>query len=179
MSLPSPPRSVSAPLPPEQGIVAALPVERRLLGIGEDAVRLVDPDEVVALSELDDDLVELAPVEGEVLGAVVVDVDLEHRGCTRLQAERDLIVPDGAADGQDVVLDLRFHRTAAVLGRVTRGLRREGRAGVSGRDLREVDDSNWFRSEHRLEGDERYGVAGEEEARLEGFEQHLARTGLR
>ena len=67
--------------------MAVLAVDRRLLGVGEDAVRLVDPDAVVAAAGIDDDPVECRPIEAEVGRAVVADVDLQRCRDTRLQAE--------------------------------------------------------------------------------------------
>ncbi len=91
----------------EQRVTAVLAVDRRRLRVGEDAVRVVDPDAVVAAARVDDDRVERGAVEAEVGRAVVADVDLQGRGDPRLQPEGELVACAVAGEGQRVVVDPR------------------------------------------------------------------------
>ena len=68
---------VSPPLPPNRVSLPRPPLTVVDLGVGEDAIRFVDADLVVAAARVDDDAIKLTAVEGELDAAVVVDVHLE------------------------------------------------------------------------------------------------------
>ena len=111
-------------------VVASVPaVERRRDAVGEGAVGLVDPDEIVAGTCVDGDPVDSLPPDLELGLAVVTEVDLEDAGLTGLQAQRDSLAPSGALDLQDAVPELRVllgGRGLTLRGRDT------GRAGDDG-----------------------------------------------
>ena len=114
-------------------VVAELAVERRRLRVGEDAVDLVDPDEVVAEPGLDLDLVEPVAVEPALGRAVVVDVELERVGVAGPEPKRDRVAPERALDLERVVFDLRLdlllvlhRRRGARLGREAEAERGDG-----------------------------------------------------
>src|SRR5205807_2709474 len=89
----------------DQRVVAALAVD---LGGGrgrERPVGLVDTDEIVAISGVDDDPVEPMATDPEVSRAVVVDIDFECAGVAGPQPQGKLVIPRGAGDRQRALRD--------------------------------------------------------------------------
>ena len=73
-------------------VVVSVPaVERRRDAVGEGAVGLVDPHEVVAAAGVDGDPLDALAPDLELGLAVVAEVDLENAGLAGLQAKRDLL----------------------------------------------------------------------------------------
>jgi len=92
----------------EQRVIAGLAVERRQLRVGEHTVRLVDADDVVAASRLDNDVVELVALEVEFRRPVVADIDVERHRVTRPQPEREGVARAGSGDGQRLAFAFAF-----------------------------------------------------------------------
>ncbi len=99
----------------EQRVVARLAVHGRLLGVGEDAVRLVDANAVLATAGEDLDPVEPVSLERPVRAAVVAEVELEAVGVARTEPKRETTVVAVALDDQRSCSGLRRERV--VVGR--------------------------------------------------------------
>ena len=76
-------------------VVSGATVDRRRDAVGEDAVAVVDADEVVAGAGVDDDPGDVPALDAEVGRAVVTHVDLEDVGPAGLQAKRDPVALRG------------------------------------------------------------------------------------
>src|SRR6266498_1674585 len=91
----------------EQGVVSFSAVDPRWDRVGEDAVALVDADEIVAGAHIDGDPRDVLALEAEVGRAVVPDVDLEDVTVARFEAKRELVARLCARDRQEAVAELR------------------------------------------------------------------------
>ena len=105
--------------PTDERVDAVAAVERRLLGVGERARGLVDPEPVVAAAAVDHDPREAAAEEGEVGAPVVLDVDHEAPAGGRPQA--DPLTCAGARDRQPPVRDRCVHRRLRLRRQAERG----------------------------------------------------------
>ena len=83
---------------PGEGVASEAAVDRRRDDVGEGAVGVVDAHEVVAGAGVDDDPRDVPALDAEIGRAVVADVDLEDVGPAGLEAERDPVGREGAAD---------------------------------------------------------------------------------
>ena len=106
-SFPKPPSSSSVPEPPARLSSSVPAVERRWDAVGEGAVGLVDPDDIVAGAGVDGDPLDALAPDLELGLAVVAEVDLENAGLAGLEAKGDPVAGAGAVDLQDAVLELR------------------------------------------------------------------------
>src|SRR5262249_51564291 len=75
----------------EQRVVPAAPADRRRDAIGERAVYLVDPDEVVTRPRIDDDRRDLVELNLEVRRPVVTFVDVQDIAAAGIESKRDLV----------------------------------------------------------------------------------------
>src|SRR5207342_3142411 len=113
-----------------QAVVSVSTVDPRENRVGEDAVALVDTDNVVSGPGIDRDPGDVLACEAEIGRAVVTDVDLENAGVTSLQAKRDLVVGLSALDQQLAALELGPLELASVVP----AHRRLPHGGTAGRD---------------------------------------------
>jgi hypothetical protein len=113
------------PVPAEQRLPAGAAGERvvsvsageeRRDRIREDPIALVDAEGVVTTASVDDDRADLPPLEAEVGGTVVADVDLDGTRIAGPQAQRDLVVRVRADDGQETEPELRGRRPTCPAG---------------------------------------------------------------
>ena len=87
-------------------VVARVAAQGRGLRVGEDAVRLVDEDAVVAAEREDEDPIEPVPVDLPLGRAVVADVDLKPMRLAGLQPQDDRLAPGSADHGQHLLADV-------------------------------------------------------------------------